>query len=148
VSLATLTDVTDRLGRPGTPDEQVMLTNFLEDAEAEILRRAPNALTRAGTDTAFARRLVSVECSAALRASRLPVGVDLIPPDVGVTDFNPATQVGYIQILRREWRSLGVANAEIVTLTPGIKEAYENSRYYRRYEGYEDGWGWREGWLP
>lgn len=144
MSLATLSDATNRLGRPGTPDEQVMLTNFLEDAEAEILRRAPNALVRAGTDAPFAQRLKSVECAAALRASRLPVGVDLITPQSGNTDFSPATQVGFIQILRREWRSLGVANSEVVAMTPGLEEARKNSYFYADYDqGYRGiGSGW------
>jgi len=135
MAVASNSDASDRLGRPFTTDEAAMISAYLNDAEAEILRRLPDAVTDSTTDANFKQRLIAVECTAALRAARLPAGVDLVIPENGAVNYNPASQVGYIQILRREWRSLGAQNSEVVGLTPGITDVRENW-----FPDFEPGW--------
>lgn len=130
MTVATVEDATNRLGRPATADEEIKLSALLEDAEAEIVRRIPDMVLRTTTDANFKQRVILVECSAALRAARLPYGIDLVTPETGTVEFNPATQVGFISILRREWKTLGVGTMSIAGLTPGIDQVEANFKDY------------------
>lgn len=108
MSLATATDVAVRVGRELNPLEIDQVTAYLADAEAAILHKLPDSLTKAGTDATFAQNLKSVEISVALRAARLTDAVQSAYPNTE----NWSTQPGYsranVTILDSEWRKLGL----------------------------------------
>lgn len=108
MAVATIDDVTARVGRTLYPEEQNKAAAYLEDAEARILSRVPDAVTRADTDPAFRANLISVECAATIRASRIGEGVTAAVPADGSISYSPQSQAGYVAIRRTEWRSLGV----------------------------------------
>lgn len=108
MALATVSDLSDRVGRPLYPEEQPKASAYLEDAEARILARIPDALTRADLDPVFRANLVSVECAVAIRAARIGEGVDAAAPADGSISYSPHSQAGYVAVRRSEWRQLGV----------------------------------------
>jgi hypothetical protein len=116
---ATPEDVSNRLGRPFNPGEETRVEAFLEDAEAEVLRKAPNILTDVETDEALSQRLKSVECSVVLRAARLPNSLDQVVPAIEGTGYSsvPQTQ-GAIYLRRSEMRSLGIRLTGVASMTP------------------------------
>lgn len=108
MAIATVQDMSDRVGRTLYPEEQPKAAAYLEDAEARILARVPDALTRADADPVFRSNLVSVECAVAIRAARIGEGVEAAPPADGSISYNPQSQAGYVAVRRSEWRQLGV----------------------------------------
>lgn len=108
MAFATVDDAAERVGRPLAPEEAAQVSAYLEDAEARILVRVPDALERANLEPVFGANLVSVECAVAIRAARIAEGVDAPLPTDGSIAYSPASQAGYVAIRRSEWRSLGV----------------------------------------
>lgn len=108
MAVATVEEVAARVGRNLFPEEQSKAQAYLEDAEARILTRVPDAVTRAGTDPAFRANLISVECAVAIRAARIGEGVTAAVPADGSISYSPQSQAGYVAVRRTEWRSLGV----------------------------------------
>ncbi len=108
MSLATPTDVAKRVGRDLNAGEITQVTEYLADAEAAILAKLPDAVTKAGTDTTYAQNLKSVEISIALRAARITDAVQAAYPNTE----NWTTQPGYsranVTVLDSEWRKLGL----------------------------------------
>lgn len=107
MAFTTVEQLADRVGRPLAPEELAEAEAYLQDAEARILARIPDALIRAATDSVFADNLVSVECAVALRASRLAEGVNLSYPNDSSIGYSPQAQAGYVAVRRAEWRQLG-----------------------------------------
>lgn len=105
--VATTDDVAARVGRPLYPEEENQAAAYLEDVEARILQRIPNAVEQAESDPVFRSNLISVECAAAIRAARLAEGVNAAPPADGSISYSPQSQAGYVAIRRAEWRQLG-----------------------------------------
>lgn len=107
MAVATVEDVSARVGRSLYPEEHNQAAAYLDDAEARILARIPDAVTRAGTDAVFRSNLVSVECAITIRAARIGEGVDAAAPADGSISYSPQSQAGYVAVRRAEWRQLG-----------------------------------------
>lgn len=108
MSLATATDVAVRVGRELNPLEQDQVTAYLEDAEAAILAKLPNALTKSGTDAVYAQNLKSVEISIALRAARITDAVQAAYPNTEDWTTQPGYSRANVTVLDSEWRKLGL----------------------------------------
>ncbi|AWT53861.1 Gp19/Gp15/Gp42 family protein [Mycolicibacterium smegmatis] len=121
MAYATPSDVSARLGRPLTDDEETQVETFLEDAEIEIRSRIPDLNTRA-EDPGYLQRVVRVEASAVTRLIRNPDGY------IGETDGNYSYQLnwrlntGQIEITDQEWSLLGLSKTvgilDVRPLTP------------------------------
>src|SRR5690606_2140403 len=98
-----------RVGRPLVDNEPEQAQAYLDDAEARILSRIPDAVSRANEDDTFRANLISVECAVAIRAARLAESVDVEIPADGSISYNPRSQPGYVAVRRSEWRQLGAA---------------------------------------
>src|SRR5690606_3949301 len=107
MAYATAEDISARAGRPLAPEELAEAEAYLEDAEARILARIPDALEKAANADSFAGNLVSVECAVALRAPRLADGVQLTYPTDPSGTHSPQATAGDVAVRRSEWRQLG-----------------------------------------
>lgn len=122
MSLATATDVAVRVGRELNPLEQDQITAYLEDAEAAILSKLPNALTKAGTDPVYAQNLKSVEISVALRAARITDAVQAAYPNTEDWQTHPGYSRANVTVLDSEWRKLGLVWYTSFNLGPSLTE--------------------------
>jgi hypothetical protein len=115
VTVATANDVEARVGRPLTAQELARVTAYLDDAESEILRVAPDRLT----DPDWIPAVRSVECAMVIRAARLPDDVNSVVPDLETTGYQsrPLTQ-GAIYLRRDERRRLGIPLVGVGRVTP------------------------------
>jgi len=108
MTVATATDVQIRLGRDLNPAEEAQVTAYLEDAEAAILSKLPDAVTKAGTDATYAKNLKSVEISITLRAARLTDAVQAAYPNTEDWQTHPGYSRANVTVLDSEWRKLGL----------------------------------------
>lgn len=108
MSHATPDDVRKRLGRPLNPGEIDQITEYLEDAEAALLRKLPNLLSDAVTNPTLAQNLVAVECSIAQRAARLTDAIQSAYPNTESLQINPDTRRANVTVLDSEWRKVGL----------------------------------------
>ena len=115
MTVATASDVEDRVGRPLTPSETVRVTALLRDAEVEIRRLGPDRLT----DPDWEDAVISVECAMVIRAARLPDALgSVVPATEGVGyESQPLTQ-GAVYIRRSERRTLGLPLTGSVQVNP------------------------------
>jgi len=122
VAVASATDVSDRLGRPLTSFETSRVNALLDDIEVEIQRVAPDRLT----NPAWKNAVVSVECSVAIRVSRIGNSVSAEVPQTESVGFpnNPTYQK--IELYRSDRRTLGLPLVESVRTNaqcPPVTEA-------------------------
>lgn len=130
MSLAVNADVAKRLGRALNPGEITQVDEYLKDAEAAILNKLPNALTKAGTDAVYHQNLISVEVSVTLRAARLTDAVQAAYPGTETLAIQPGYSRANVTVLDSEWRKLGLTwyssfspsqnNADAGIGTPGF----------------------------
>lgn len=115
MTVATASDVEDRVGRPLTPTETARVTALLRDAEVEIRRIGPDRLT----DPDWEDAVVSVECAMVIRAARLPDALTSVVPALEGTGYEsqPQTQ-GAVYIRRSERRTLGLPLTGSVQMNP------------------------------
>lgn len=135
MALATTDNVGTRLGRPLVNDEITQVAAYLEDAEAKILGKLPNALTKAGTDPVYSATLLAIECSIALRAARITDAVQAAYPTTENWSAPSGSSRANVTILDTEWRALGLVWYSVFTLTP----PYDPTDY----QSIDDlTWGW------
>lgn len=127
MSLATLEDVSGRLGRPLNPTEEEQVALYLTDAENAILAKIPDAVTKAGTDAVFHANMISVEVSVTLRASRLTDVIQAALPGTEGLQLQPGYSRANVTVLDSEWRKLGLTwytafslNKNDTVLPPGF----------------------------
>lgn len=115
MTVATATDVQNRIGRPLTTLERGRVEALLVDTEVEIKRLAPDRLT----DPAWRDAVVSVECSVVIRAARLPDALTQVIPDAEAAGFQSTrlTQ-GSVYLRRSERRTLGLPNTASIRMAP------------------------------
>lgn len=122
MSLANATDVATRVGRELNTLEQNQVTAYLEDAEAAILAKLPDALTKAGLDAVYAQNMKSVEISVALRAARITDAVQAAYPNTEDWTTHPGYSRANVTILDSEWRKLGLRWYTSFNLGPNLTE--------------------------
>src|SRR5882724_9888385 len=108
MALATTPDVEQRLGRSLSVSETSQAGLWLNDVERSILRRIPDAVTRAGTDEIFFADMVAVETAVVVRELRNPEG--FYTESEGEYSYARArswTEGGPLGILASEWKALG-----------------------------------------
>lgn len=115
MTVATYSDVAARIGRNLTTFERGRVEAYLQDAEVEIGRTAPDRLT----DPLWRNAVVSVECSVVIRAARLMDSLTQVVPEIEGAGFasTPATQ-GAVYLRRSERRTLGLKNTAAVQGAP------------------------------
>jgi hypothetical protein len=115
VTVATASDVEDRVGRPLTVMETNRVTALLIDAEVEIKRLGPDRLT----DPDWEDAVISVECAMVIRAARLPDSLTSVVPNTEGVGYEsqPLTQ-GAVYLRRSERRTLGLPLTGSVQMTP------------------------------
>lgn len=114
MTIAQASDVQARLGRPLTPLETARVTALLQDVEVEIQRLAPDRLT----DPQWVNAVKSVECSVAIRVSRLGNSVSAEIPQTESIGYpnNPTYQK--IELYRSDRRTLGLELTDSVQTAP------------------------------
>lgn len=112
-------DVAVRLGRPLTEPESDQIEAYLADAEAKILGKVSDALTRAGVEPVYSAILKAVECSIALRAARITDAVQAAYPGTEDWSTPPGSSRANVTVLDTEWRALGLPWYTSFSLTPG-----------------------------
>lgn len=108
MSHATADDVETRLGRDLNPGERDQITEYLEDAEAALLRKLPNLLSDSVTDPVLAGNLRAVECSIALRAARITDAVQAAYPGTENWSVPQGSSRANVTVLDSEWRKVGL----------------------------------------
>lgn len=133
MTYAVVSDVTNRLGRAATTDEQTLITTRLADAERLILKRIPDLVAQlaAMPATIDVADVIRVEAEAVLRVVRNPNGY------VSETDGEYTYQLGQnstpadLEILPSEWELLLGCKAggmiQIVPQLPCIPEFWWES---------------------
>lgn len=123
MAYAVVSDVTARLGRPATDDEQTLITTRLADAERLILKRIPDLADQLAADppTIDQDDVVQVEAEAVLRVVRNPNGY------VSETDGEYTYQLGQssepavLEILPSEWELiLGSKTTGMIQIVPNL----------------------------
>lgn len=134
MTVATATDVANRIGRPLTPKETVQVTALLQDTEAEIIRLGAGAKV---ADPNWAPLVRKVECAVVRRAARIPDALQSSVPGDEATGFpSQTTAQGAIYLRREERRSLGLPLTGAARITPdpvGLTAV-------------PAGWDWGPGW--
>jgi Phage protein Gp19/Gp15/Gp42 len=128
MTIATWTDVQNRLGRPLTPLEKTRVSALLEDLEVEIMRYAKDRLT----DPDWVAAVKSVSCAAVLRAARLPDGLtNVVPAEEGAGFSSAPNTQGAVYLRRSERRTLGLPLTGSVSIVPEplVKPASEEGWY-------------------
>lgn len=118
MAVATLADVRARVGRVTQPEEDALLIAKLADAEAAIMVRLPDTLTRVDTDPVFRANVIAVECDIAIRASGLARSIEAVSPAPGVVTETGEGRPSSVTVRREEWRRLGVSAYDSVNVTP------------------------------
>lgn len=115
MTVAVYTDVAARIGRPLTTLERGRVEALLQDVEVEIRRLGPDRLT----DAAWHDAVVSVECSAVIRAARLPDALNQVIPDIEAAGYQGSpNRQGAVYLYRSERRTLGLPLVGTAQLTP------------------------------
>lgn len=118
MSLALLSDVQKRLGRPLTADEQPQVETLLEDAEIEIKERIPDLETKA-TDEDYLKKVIKVEASAVVRLIRNPDGYTSETDGDYTYQINYRLASGELTITPKEWTLLGLSSGAFsINTTP------------------------------
>ena len=138
-SHATPADVATRLGRPLTSPEEDQIEAYLEDAEAKILGKLPEALTKSATSPIYSAILRAVECSIALRAARITDAVQAAYPNTEDWSTPPGSSRANVTVLDTEWRALGLVWYSSFTLNPEPEDDGAWPSWYDAYFQY--GWG-------
>lgn len=130
MTVATPTDVANRIGRPLTPNETIQVTALLEDTEAEIVRLGAGAKV---ADSDWAPLVRKVECAVVRRAARLPDALgSIVPADeqAGYANSNPSSTAGAVYLRREERRSLGLPLTGAARVTPqALTETPRDDRF-------------------
>lgn len=109
MTLATTSDVSNRLGRPLTESETGQVTLWLGDVERDITRHQPSALAMAGVDADYAATMVQVESDAVVRKVFNPQGLQAETLDSYSYSRGAAgAAADPLKLTIDEWRSLGV----------------------------------------
>jgi hypothetical protein len=115
MTVATVSDVTARLGRTPTPGEATKIQAYLTDAESLIRQKAPSRLT----DAVWNDAVISVECAMVLRACRLPDALVAEIPSDETAGFPTNTQAqGVVYMRKSEMRALGIPVITTARITP------------------------------
>lgn len=126
MSVASPDDVAERLGRPLNPEEELTVTNLLEDAEVKI--RIKGGASRL-TDPVWHAHVIEVECDMVLRAARLSAKVSgLIPATENLEDGDPAFQNSYRTpyLTRDNRRTLGLRLNGMAGYGPSVPSWWVN----------------------
>jgi hypothetical protein len=128
MTIATTSDVTDRLGRPLTESEVGQVTLWLGDVERDILRRQPAALQMAGADPNYFDTMSQIEANAVIRKINNPQGLqsetlDSYSYNRGTSSNTGTTSLG-LDLSNDEWRALGVITAVGWVQPPGYRRPY------------------------
>lgn len=118
MALATLPDVTTRLGRTLTEQEPVLVATLLGDAEVKLAGRIPGLLTKAAADARFRATVVAVEAAAVARVLRNPEGYRSEQTGPFSYTIDTRAAAGFLTILAEEWRDLGVKGAFSIDTAP------------------------------
>lgn len=119
MALATVEDVSARLGRDLSPDEAVQVSTLLGDAELLIKTRIPDLLARVAAGTIDSAVVIMIEANMVARVVRNPDGY------VQETDGNYSYQVstavasGRLSVLDDEWSWLGITRG-VFLLVPKV----------------------------
>ncbi len=119
MALATVGDVSARLGRDLSPDEAEQVSTLLGDAELLIKTRIPDLLARVAAGTIDSAVVIMIEANMVLRVVRNPDGY------VQETDGNYSYQVstavasGRLSVLDDEWSWLGITRG-VFLLVPKV----------------------------
>lgn len=133
MAVATPADVANRLGRPLTAKEQTQVTEYLEDAEAEIVRLGFKNIA----DPDWAPLIKKVECAVVKRAARLGDAItQVIPGDEGIGYANQPQSSGNVYLRREERRSLGLPLTGAARITPQAPTEIPG----------RETWDWGPGW--
>lgn len=129
MTLATTTDVANRLGRPLTVSEVEQTTLWLRDVERDILRRQPSALDMAGADPNYSDTMVQVEANAVVRKVNNPQGLVSETLDSYSYNRGNSTSLGSgngdpLSLTIDEWRSLGVIMSVGWAQPPGYRRPW------------------------
>lgn len=120
MAYATPTDVEARIGRELTPDENLQVSELLEDVETLIRIKIPDLDAKVAEGTIPERLVVMIEVNAVVRVLRNPDAY------VSETDGNYSYTrsangaSGYLEILALEWDWLFGGNGmfQIVPISP------------------------------
>lgn len=138
MTVATATDVANRIGRPLTPKETLQVTSLLEDTEAEIARLGAGAKL---ADPNWAPLIKKVSCAVVRRAARLPDDLrSIVPGDeqTGYANSTPPVTAGSVYLRREERRSLGLPLTGAARVTPQApREDFDGPL---RFTDWGDGW--------
>lgn len=134
MAVASDTDVANRLGRPLTSFETSRVNALLDDIEVEIRRVAPDRLT----DPTWKDAVVSVECSIAIRVSRMGNAVSAEVPQTESIGFpnNPTYQK--IELYRSDRRTLGLPLVESVRMN--AQSTPVTAADVGAWDGWDCGW--------
>ncbi len=119
MALATVGDVSARLGRELSSDEAEQVSTLLGDAELLIKTRIPDLLARVAAGTIDSAVVIMIEANMVLRVVRNPDGY------VQETDGNYSYQVstavasGRLSVLDDEWSWLGITRG-VFLLVPKV----------------------------
>ncbi|GAA1940399.1 Gp19/Gp15/Gp42 family protein [Amycolatopsis minnesotensis] len=119
MALATVGDVSARLGRDLSPDEATQVSTLLGDAELLIKTRIPDLLARVAAGTIDSAVVIMIEANMVARVVRNPDGY------VQETDGNYSYQVstavasGRLSVLDDEWSWLGITRG-VFLLVPKV----------------------------
>lgn len=142
MSVATLEDVAVSLQRDLLEVERKYGPQLLDRAEALILTRLPDAVTRAGEDAGFRTVLVTVEAESVARVLRSPnSGVYRAETEGDYTyQLNMQVASGLLDILPKEWERLG-SNGAVSVVMPET-DLYLQSRRHRLRPDLQFQCGW------
>lgn len=130
MTLASTTDVSNRLGRGLTTSETEQATLWLGDVERSILRYAPSALQAAAADPdGYGATLVQVEANAVVRKVMNPQGLVSETLDSYSYSRGNSSSLGSaagdpLALTLDEWRSLGVNQTVGFVQPPGYRRPW------------------------
>lgn len=121
MTYATVADVSTRLGRPITDENEVaQVAAWLEDAEAVILARLPGLPEMVSAGTPTVATLVMVESNAVIRKIRNPEGYTSETIDDYTYRYNEQVRRGDTFLTADEWALLTPGGgAGAWTIVPG-----------------------------
>lgn len=120
MAYAEASDVTVRWGKADVEDEILALIGVrLDDVERQIKKRIPDLDTKVD-DENFLADLIQVESDAVLRLARNPEGY-LSETDGNYTYMlRQELSTGELEILPREWNTLGVNKSGMFVIVPNV----------------------------
>ena len=120
MTYAAVSDVSSRLGRELTPEDETMVSVRLEDVERLIRRRIPDLDDQVTNGDIDVEDLVQVEADALLRLVRNPDGY-LSETDGSYSYmFSQSLASGQLTITPEEWQTLGVIRSRMSVLAPSV----------------------------